>query len=225
MRSRRKRLGWTSSRFFELLKPPKLRGFTKPDTGLAHFAFAGVRSPAAIPHREGSALADKIESLIIDAMRRVATEPAGLPLLAPRKDGGLFPATASGRAAAERACSRVWLIESDPEHWTLSEVGQRQLAEWASPKQVLDDCVRAIEARREDLEKIAATLSRLNINLSGMKMLIARITQPDATSLRDSVVEILSQWEAGQDCSLPELFRRVTATESSCTIGEFHDVL
>ncbi len=53
----------------------------------------------------GSPLADKLAPLIVSALRKAAVDRTGLLLYASRSEPGLFPATALGKQAADRACA------------------------------------------------------------------------------------------------------------------------
>ncbi|MFL5331004.1 MAG: hypothetical protein ACJ8C4_19105 [Gemmataceae bacterium] len=176
-------------------------------------------------------MADKTEKLIIDALRLATTERAGVPLLANRKEPGLFPASASGQSAAERACSLGLIAQtgSNSSLWSATEAGLNWLLKQSSPRQVLEDCVRAIEARQEQLEKIRATVSRTHANLDGLRATIERALAPvtPASAVRQSVSELLTRWDgaSGQDCPLPDLFRQLQEINSGLSIGEFHDAL
>ncbi len=176
----------------------------------------------------GAILADKLGKLITDALRRAATERAGLPLMEARREPGLFPATAAGRSAAERAGSEGLFDRVEGELWSITDAGLTRLLEENSPQQVLEDCVRAIETRQDQLERIRATVSRTHASLDGLRTTVERALRLSGhDDLRDSILRALFRWNAasGQDCPLPDLYRTVQRSNDSPTIGEFHDVL
>lgn len=179
-------------------------------------------------------MADKNAKLIVEALRRAAADSGAFSLIANRQTPGLFPATAAGKAAAEKACSSGWLIRVGDDFWSLSELGRKVLLAEESPKQVLEDCVRAIESRQDQLEGLRATVSRMHASLDGLRATVeqvlpalGRAMESDATDIAVQVEEILGRWEAdaAEDCPLPELYRQVQQFGSSPTLGAFHDAL
>jgi hypothetical protein len=169
-------------------------------------------------------LAEKDDKLIFDALRRAAAEQAGLPLVQSRNQPGLFPATATGKAAAEGACNTGWLIQTgQDDEWTITEAGMARLMELSNPRQVLEDCARAIEARQSQLEKIRTAVTRTHASLDGLRVFVERALRPDATDLNQTIIQILAPWD--RDCPLPDLYRSVQEAAASATVGEFHDAL
>jgi hypothetical protein len=156
-----------------------------------------------------------------------------MPLFAGRGQAGLFPGTPAGRAAADRACAEQLVEMVGGELWAASQRGLDQLLAECDPRELFEDCVRAIEARQEQLEDVRATVSRIHANLDGLRAAVERLLPVLRPSPRDAhtvdrAVELaLSRWqaEAGEDCPLPELFRQVELVRSELTAGEFHDAL
>lgn len=170
------------------------------------------------------ALADKDEKLICDALRRAAAEQAGLPLHQSRSQTGLFPASTAGKAAAQVACDAGWLhATGTDDEWTITDAGTAQLLQLSNPRQVLEDCARAIEARQSQLEKIRAEVTRTHASLDGLRTLVERAVQPDATDLNQNIMQTLAQWD--RDCPLPDLYRQLKDARCKASIGEFHDAL
>lgn len=171
-------------------------------------------------------MADKLAKLIHDALRKSAADRAGLPLTGSRQEPGLFPANAAGKAAAEKACSDGLLSRvCDADVWTLTDAGFKRLLDESNPRQVLEDCVRAIEARQQQLESLRATISRTHASLDGLRATVERVLpgldrdeSPDA-----AIEEALANWDAdaSEDCPLPDLYRQL----SGVSLGEFHDAL
>ena len=93
--------------------------------------------------------------LILDALGRAALAPGGTPLVGTKTAPGLFPATAVARQAAQKACDdglirRVAVDpkgKSDRDLYAPTAAGTDRLVRQISPKQVLEDLARAIEAR------------------------------------------------------------------------------
>lgn len=190
-----------------------------------HCHFWGQR-----PQR-GIKLADKVATLIANALRRAAVESAGLPMFSQRTQAGLFPLSALGKQAADRACGNGLFqrINENRDKWTLTEIGRERLLEEANPKQVLEDCVRAIEARHDQVIALKATLDSITGQLTGLQTTIESVlpTISPVDSIDRAVMETLNGWqsEAAEDCPLPELYRRTELSRPGLTIGSFHDSL
>ena len=126
-------------------------------------------------------MAETITDQIVVALRRAAADPGGVALTKAKTDPGLFAATAAGRLAAQKALDDG-LLELTPatglrpgrEVATLTEKGVRTLAELACPKQVLEDCVRALELRSGDVAKLAQDVAKLAAILAGMQTAVSR---------------------------------------------------
>src|SRR5207247_1861187 len=120
-------------------------------------------------------LADKLTPLILDALGRAALAPHGTPLVGTRSVPGLFPATNPGRQAAKRACDDGLLAKvlSDPpvgrrELVAATEKGLQFLIEQSNPKQVLEDLVRAVEARHEQVAGLIDTARQMQVGLDAI---------------------------------------------------------
>jgi len=178
-------------------------------------------------------LADKTQKLVAEALRKSVTCRAGMPLFANRGQAGMFPATPAGRAAADRARADRLVEPVGDDQWVASPQGLDQLLVEADPHKLFEDCVRAIEARQDQLEDVRATVNRLHANLDGLRATVERLLpalkpSPVDVPVIDAAVEsALSRWqaEAGEDCPLPELFRQVELVRSDLTPGRFHDAL
>lgn len=197
---------------------------------MAHWQRSGDRR-----QRKDAALADKTDKLIIEALRKAAIERGGVAPFAGRAEPGLFPASPLGRQAAERA-TQNGLFQADSDLWTISDTGFAMLLERTSPRQVLEDCVRALEARQDQLDEMKMMMTDMFCGLDGLRATIERTlpTMPGTKSLVvvDSacdrgIVDAMNRWqaEAGEDCPLPELYRQVELVEPSLTIGAFHDAI
>jgi len=202
-------------------------------------------------------LADKLTPLILDALGRAALAPAGTPLVGTKKAPGLFPATNLGRQAAKRTCDDGFLakILSDPpgrrELVAVTDKGREYLLEQSNPKLVLEDLVRAVEARHEQVEGLIDAARQMQVGLDAIKDVVERAmpsvsssvaglceaggvsnehaapaSQRPATEEHD-LCEHLTRWHesAPGDCPLPELYRRLRNAHPELTIGCFHDGL
>jgi hypothetical protein len=126
-------------------------------------------------------VADKLTQLVLDALSRAAAEPAGTPLFGTRSDPGLFPSTASAKPAARKALDdgllRVVGTEAKGkttrELAAVTEAGLRFLLDQVSPKQVLEDFVRALERREGQVSDLLAAAGRMADTLDGLKAAVA----------------------------------------------------
>ena len=197
-------------------------------------------------------MADKHAPLILEALTRAASEPGGLPPHAARGEVGLFPNTATGKAAARR-CLDEKMLQALPaqsngkprEICTITDRGLRHLTEQVSPKKLLEDFVRILEERRGQVEELLATVGRMAQNIDGLKATVsailpqvqsARLPVPvnrlvdsfrPADEIAAAIQTHLADWrsEAARDCPLPELYRAVSCGHPTCTVGLFHDAL
>jgi hypothetical protein len=206
-------------------------------------------------------LADKSTQLILDALSRAAAEPAGLSLFAQKSEPGLFPLTAVAKAAADRAKADGLLevLQTEPRGRTVREVcaltdkGRQFLAHQASPRQILEDCVRVLEDRQAAVAELSSAVTRMAAGLDAMRatveQVIPRLTdhhhsngtpmnaifipaRPTAPAASDALIADvkarLSEWHAApgasRDCPLPDLYRKLESKDQ-VTVGLFHDAL
>ncbi len=207
-------------------------------------------------------MADKPTQMLLDALSAAAADPAGLPLYKSKSEPGLFPATAAGKPLAQKALADGLFalipatgLRPGRETAAATPKGLDTLAAHASPKQVIEDFVRAVERREADVRHLAAETGRLADAFAGLKSTLAailpRVTADRASvnghpppesagmpatapvraqvDLAGRVLARLSDWAAsaaaGQDCPLPDLFRSLSTLEEPPTIGTFHDCL
>lgn len=128
-------------------------------------------------------MADKLTQLIADALARAAANPGGVPLFGTKADPGLFPPTAAAKPAA-RKCLDDGLIrvvrtetkgKQGRELCAATEKGLQFLLEQVSPKQVLEDFVRALEARETQVGELTVAASGMAESLAGMRAALAAI--------------------------------------------------
>jgi hypothetical protein len=197
-------------------------------------------------------LADKSAQLLLSALGRAAAEPAGVPLHGNKAQPGLFPGTAAARQTAQRCKDEGYLrvVQTEArgkavlEYCTLSDKGLAYLLSQVSPRQVLEDFVRALEARRAGLDEVLAVVRRMQAGLDALKASAENVldhlrrqhppgtngtpaplpaADPDAWTA--AALAALERWQAAgapEDCPLPELYRQAAA---GLTIGRFHDGL
>jgi hypothetical protein len=204
---------------------------------------------------------DKSSQMVLNALSRAVADPLGLPLHGTRTSPGLFPATASGKLAAQRCQDEGFLQrlpstadESRPGAWAVTERGLDHLLGQLSPRQVLEDFVRAVEARQAQADELLSAARRLHATLDALKAGVDKVLpllpalcrngdgplanlfrsftsstpEPTPTPPDDVVVHQLERWKqsgTSEDCPLPELYRRVSAASAGLSLGAFHDAL
>ena len=135
-------------------------------------------------------MADKITLQITDALSRAAAHPTGLPLYAGKADTGLFPNTSAAKPAAQKCLAEGLLRltgcdtrgRTPRELYTLTEAGWEYLLAQVNPKQVLEDFVRVLEARRGEVGELLDMARRMADSLQGLKEAVTRVLPVVTTS-------------------------------------------
>jgi hypothetical protein len=227
-------------------------------------------------------VADKSSQLILAALSRAAAAD-DVPLHGNKTTPGLFPATAAGKQAAQRCQEEGWLATDSPapsnpdaEHASssdspaatatlvkkkmavprcrITDKGLTYLLAQVSPRQVLEDFVRVLEARQAQADELLACVRDTRQSLDALRANAEKVlhqahvpsgnlkalfqgflqdsappvptpTRPDA--LTEVLLAELARWQksgASEDCPLPHLFRQVRSAARP-TIGAFHDAL
>lgn len=128
-------------------------------------------------------MADKLTPLILDALARAVATPDGSPLFASKSVPGLFPAVAAAKPAAHKCIQEglIRMVRTDGQGKQLREYyagtpsGLKFLVEQSSPKQVLDDFVRLLEERRDEVADLLATAGRMAAGIEGMKAAVTAV--------------------------------------------------
>ena len=194
-------------------------------------------------------MADRSTQLVLDALGRAAAEPAGLPLCGTKAAPGLFPTTAAGRQAAQRAREEGWLQVDHTEsrgkkvveHCVITDKGLDHLLAAASPRHVLEDFVRALEARQNQTGQLLAAARETQAGVTALRaaaeMVLHRLADPregqaaataGPRSWTATVLDHLAGWQAtrtSEDCPLPELYHQAKLASPGLSIGRFHDGL
>jgi hypothetical protein len=181
---------------------------------------------------------------MVEALTRAAAEPSGLPLYMVRGQPGLFPRKSTGEAAARR-CQDEGLIALTPEQRAvITERGRKWLAEWSNPRQVIEDFLRVLERKQGQVAELASAAQQMAVSLDALRQAVEhwigespRLAQSHHAApqsewsgprgVAEGLLAILSDWpgQAGHDCSLAELYRRLKSPFPSLSIGQFHDTL
>lgn len=130
-------------------------------------------------------MADKSTQLILDALSRAVAEPVGLPLFGSKAAGGLFTSTAAAKQAAQRSKDESLLqvvrVEkrgrNDVEICTITEKGIAFLLNQVSPKPVLEELVRAVEARQQQVNSLVAAAQQTQTNLDMLRAVTEKVLQ------------------------------------------------
>src|SRR5262245_38100059 len=107
-------------------------------------------------------MADKTTPLILAALSRAMPEPGGMPLHGTRANPGLFTATGPARQAAQRAKDEGYFRvvrtqtkgKAVHEVCALTEKGLAFLLSQVSPKQVLEELLRTLDARQAQVGEL-----------------------------------------------------------------------
>jgi hypothetical protein len=184
---------------------------------------------------------DKPKQLLLEALSRAAAEPAGVPLHSARGSAGLFNGTPIAKEAARRGLDQGYfrLVHAPNygangrELCTITDKGFAYLLAHHSPKQVLQDMVRVLEARQEEFSALAASTRQAQATLEAIKHAVESVLktlgQPNADLVsrgKPALLALLDQWQASRaagDCPLPELFRLAQPLTPHLSIGQFHD--
>jgi hypothetical protein len=184
-------------------------------------------------------------------LSRAAADPSGVPLYGSKKAPGLFATTAAAKQVAERCKEEGYLrvLQSEArgkrllEICTVTEKGMAYLLSQVSPRQVLKDLVRGLEARQALVGELVMAARQWQTGLitlqANVDKILHQIDKPasiagPAPSGNGSdawlagVVAYLVQWQASGasgDCPLPDLYRLAQSAASGLTIGHFHDGL
>ena len=130
-------------------------------------------------------MADKLTPLIVAALTRAAAAPGGTPLIGTKSDPGLFPPTTAAKPAAKKAVEDGLLSGVGPagKLYAATDKGLEFLLAESSPKQVLEDFCRVLEAREGEAGELLTATRRMADNLAGLKAAVSAVL-PRVTSER-----------------------------------------
>lgn len=201
---------------------------------------------------------DKSNQLVLEALTRAVADPTGVPLHGSKAVPGLFatggPAKLAAQFCKEQSYLKVVRTEtkgkSVQEICAITEKGLAFLLSQASPKQVLEDLVRALEARQDQVNALLQTAQETQASLDALKGTAEKVLAQLQTSKtpvsapcvpsngshpgngsetwKGEVLAHLAQWQASgalEDCSLADVYRQARTSTPSLSIGHFHDGL
>jgi hypothetical protein len=198
-------------------------------------------------------MADRSTQMLLDGLSRAVADPAGVPLFGGKSAPGLFAAGASGRAVAQR-CKDEGLLrvvrtetrgKAAFDICTITEKGLAYLLSQVSPKQVLEDFIRALDAKQSQSGELLMIARQMQATIDALKLTAEKVLEhlhrPALHSTASAngsangsetwpgaVLSYLGRREeagAAEDCPLPELFRHAQQSAPGLTIGHFHDEL
>lgn len=120
-------------------------------------------------------MADKSSQLVLSALTRAAADTALLPLHGTRSTPGLFPATAIGKQAALRCCEDGYLSTSSSGNATITDKGLSYLLGQVSPRQVLEDFVRVMESREQQMAALMASVRSMQTGLEALRKNVSSV--------------------------------------------------
>ncbi len=224
-------------------------------------------------------MADKSIPLVLTALSRAAAAGGPIPLFGSKTVAGLFPTTAPGKQAAQRCRDEGYLTvvpeEPAPTSATdsatatltrkksssqtlclITDKGLAYLLSQVSPREVLEEFVRVLQARGAQWSELNALAQRLLHSTETLKTHVEKVLSqfprpegPGAAGnlkalfrdflndaplpaagkgLEPLLLEELGGWQgtgSGEDCPLPDLYRKAKARTPALTIGQFHDAL
>jgi len=199
-------------------------------------------------------LADKSTPLVLEALSRAVADPGGAPLHGTKKVAGLFPTSAAARQAAQRCKQEGYLrtITTEAQGKTVQEIcaltekGLAYLLSQASPRQVLEDLVRGLDAQQTQLGELVASARQTQVGIEALRTIAERVlsqvqqrkepaalphdrAEPSGNGTQPwtaAALAELKRWQLQaplEDYPLPDLYRAVH--KRAMTIGEFHDGL
>lgn len=175
-------------------------------------------------------MADRTTLLLLAALRRALAAPHGLPLHG-KAPAALFPSSSLGKQAAQRCRDDGLLrpLDGNDGLFVLADRGLDWLLHQASPRTVLDDLVRALEARRDESAALVAAARQMQASLEALRQradrVLAQLPGDPEEAWQEDAVAFLEGRQAAEDCPLPELYRQAKEASPGLTIGAFHDGL
>lgn len=192
---------------------------------------------------------DKSSPLVMEALSRAAAGGAGLPLHGTKAAPGLFATSAAAKQAAQKSKDdgllRVVRTETRGKTTTeicaITEKGLAYLLSQSSPRQVLEDLVRALDARHAEIGQVVEAARQTQAGFESLKAAAERILQQvgkpspppgpvagvnGSDTWIPAALAVLARWEAAarsEDCPLPELYCQSLATAPGLSVGHFHD--
>jgi hypothetical protein len=202
-------------------------------------------------------VSDKSTALVLAGLSQAAAQPHGAPLHGQKAHPGLFANSVAGKQAARRCLDEGFLqvvrtetlVKAVQPVCAITEKGLSYLLSQVSPRQVLEDFVRVLEARQSQAEKLLEGAGQIRSCLTELKSSAEKVLdrlrqeghahsagpftngtlrQREPDSWLSEMLSVLNQRQesgASEDYPLPELYRKAQQAADHLTIGQFHDGL
>jgi hypothetical protein len=201
-------------------------------------------------------VADKSTQLILTALSRAAAAPAGAPLHETKALLGLFPNNAAGKQAAQRCQEDGYLCPIVPVEATsppaengggtatltkkktvasplcgITEKGLTYLLNQVSPREVLEDFVRALESRQKQADDLLTVVRQMRQSMDALKASADKVLQhtyrPETTPERGSAAGSLKALFASflKEANLPRANESSPFADWSSAATKLHDVI
>lgn len=194
-------------------------------------------------------MVEKAAPLVLDALSRAVADPGGLPLFGGKQTPGLFAATSAAKLAAQQCKDDglLHIVRTEAKGKTVQEIcaitekGLAYLLSQSSPRQVVEEFLRALDARGLEFQQLQETAHRLQAHLEGLRAaaerMFAQLQKPSANGHASgngadawmiTALSFLSERQrtgAIEDCPLPELYRKAQESSPALSVGRFHDGL
>jgi hypothetical protein len=205
---------------------------------------------------EEGVLGDKSTAVVLAALGQAAANPEGQPLHGSKAQPGLFAGTPVGRLAARRCLDEglLQVLRTETRGKTaldlcaITDKGLAYLLSQVSPRQVLEDFVRALEARDAQAGELLQAVGHMRSTLEGLKASAEKVLHqlgqtekadragPSCNGTRSeetlpgvpAILVALKQWQdsvGSEDLPLPDLCRQAQQVAGPLSIGLFHDGL
>jgi hypothetical protein len=130
-------------------------------------------------------MADKATQLVLDALSRAVADPAGLPLYGNKTTPGLFASTGPAKLAAQRCKDEQFLRvvrtetrgKNAVEVCAVTDKGLSFLLGQVQPRQVLEDLVRAVEARQFQLGNLVSAAQQAHASLDALRGVAEKVLE------------------------------------------------
>ena len=185
-----------------------------------------------------SASMEATEEAMLGVLRGFLEAPGTRRLYGTGRSPGLFPSnTASARRLVEQLCAREYLelnrAESGGQEARITERGRQWVLQKENTRLLLEDLLRAAEGQLDRLQQMQTVWAQFSEQLqqhrSDVARVLERLPQESERSPIEALIEghLRSYQESGQpgDCSVAELYQRLSDRQAGITIGQFHDCL
>jgi hypothetical protein len=189
----------------------------------------------------------KYHSLVLTGLAQNYASPGEMPLHTTRAQVGLFPATASGKAAAQAALQSNWLhvVRTEPKgksvttYVALTAAGTAYLLEQSDPKSLLEQVQTRLKSEESHLQEVQSQVRTAFQSMESLRHRVEQLalivgqrqvvqTRISVPVWEDRLTEYLTKRQdsrPAEDCPLPELYQQARQVVPDLSVGTFHDGL